>query len=274
MKKILLIVTIFTSLNCVNAQVVSLLTENFNAGFPATWMRVNNDGLTPQAIVSFVDNAWVAYEDIDSTGTGDSVAVATSYYSPAGTANDWMISPAIALEHHGNFLRWEVQSQDASYPDGYDVMISYYPVVDSFYVDTVFAVDAEYADWTTRTVSLDDFVNQTIYIAFRAKSTNKFLLLIDNIQVYADTTISVSEVAVEETKLQAFPNPATDFVNVYAQKNIAKAVLYDMAGKETITVQPHSSKFQVSMQGINAGVYILYVYCTDGTTGRVKIIRQ
>src|SRR5688572_10583990 len=88
------------------AQVINLLTENFNNGFPASWTRINLDGLVPHASVSFVNNAWVAYEDVDSTGVGDSVAVATSYYSPAGTANDWMISPPIPLKNHGNILSW------------------------------------------------------------------------------------------------------------------------------------------------------------------------
>ncbi|HYG49689.1 MAG TPA: choice-of-anchor J domain-containing protein [Flavobacteriales bacterium] len=274
MKRILLVGTFIASLNCVNAQIVSLLNENFNAGFPPTWIRINNDGLTPQAIVSFVNNAWVAYEDIDSTGIGDSVAVATSYYSPAGTADDWMISPAITLEGHGNFIQWDVKSQDPSYPDGYDVMVSYYPAIDSFYVDTVFSVDAEYPDWTVRTVSLDSFANQTIYVAFRAKSTNKFLLLVDNIWVYADTTVSVPEYAMAETTLQAFPNPANEFVTVSAQRPVVKAIMYDMAGKKMTTLQPGGLTFRIPLQGVNPGVYILYVYCADGTQGRVKIIRS
>jgi hypothetical protein len=274
MNKRLLFTALFISLNCVNAQVVTLLAENFNAGFPATWTRINNDGLTPQAIVSFVNNAWVAYEDVDSTGIGDSVAVATSYYNPAGTADDWMISPPITLEHHGNFIKWDVKSVDPSYPDGYDVMISHYPALDSFYVDTVFSVDFEYPTWTTRSYSLDNFVNQTIYVAFRAKSTNEFLLLIDNINVYADTTVSVPEIAMGEIRLQAFPNPATDFVTVYSGKNISKAALFDMAGKEITTIQPNTSCFPVSLQGINPGIYILNVYSTDGLRGRIKIIRS
>src|SRR5687768_8709895 len=118
------LVSFVITANSVNAQIVTFMSENFNSGFPASWTRINNDGLIPDAAVSFVNNAWVAYEDIDSTGIGDSVMVATSYYSPAGTADDWLITPAITLLHHGNFLNWEARSQDPSYPDGYDVMIS------------------------------------------------------------------------------------------------------------------------------------------------------
>lgn len=272
--KIILIAFIAIA-NCVNAQIVTFINENFNAGFPATWSRINNDGLIPAAAVSFVNDAWVSYEDIDSTGVGDSVAVATSYYSPAGTADDWMITPAITLKGHGNMLKWQVKSQDPSFPDGYDVLISNtLPVMDSFYVNTpLYTVDYELPNWTNRSASLDSFVNQTVFIAFRAKTTNSFLLLIDNINIYADTLVSVHEKPAIATNITAYPNPTNDFVNVNSSKQINKAILMDMSGKVIATNNPISNKFQMQMSALNPGIYILFVICSDGTQSQLKIIR-
>jgi Secretion system C-terminal sorting domain/Cleaved Adhesin Domain len=272
----LIILSFFITLNSVNAQVVTLLNEDFNSGFPMTWTRINNDGLTPQALVSFVDNAWVSYEDIDSTGSGDSCMVATSYYSPAGTANDWLITPAITLKSNGNILHWQARSQDPSYPDGYDVLISNtLPVMDSFYVNPVlFAVDFEAPYWFDQSVSLDSFADQTVYLAFRAKSTDQFLLLIDNVVVDADTLLSVNENENAYNFLNVFPNPANDFINVRAAKQIEQIMLMDVSGKVILSSNPFTDQLQVSLTGIKPGIYILYVRGTDGSQSQVKVIRS
>ena len=273
-KKYVLLICLVIS-NYVNAQIVSLLNENFNNGVPAGWTRINNDGLVPNALVSFVTNSWVSYDDIDSLGIGDSVMVATSYYSPAGTADDWLISPPITLKGNGNFLNWQVRSQDPSYPDGYDVLISTtLPVIDSFYVDTaLYSVDYEFPYWTDRSVSLDSFVNQTVYIAFRAKSNDQFLLLIDNVYMYADTLVSVQENKFEKNIVQAFPNPATDFINVRSEKNIESAMLVDFSGQVILNLSPRTKSFQFSVLNIPEGFYVLCLRHADGTQSQIKIIR-
>jgi hypothetical protein len=273
--KLTFISILFTA-NCVNSQVVTLLNENFNTGFPISWTRINNDGLMPQALVSFVDNAWVAYDDIDSVGTGDSCMVATSYYSPSGTADDWLITPAITLKNNGNILHWQVRSQDPSFPDGYDVMISNsLPLMDSFYVDTVlFAIDFESPTWIDRTVSLDDYANQTVYLAFRAKSTNEFLLLLDNIVVDADTLLSITEANNNSFKINVYPNPATEFINISSAKQIENIILFDVSGKIVINTKVNSNQTQISLNAVNPGVYILYINGIDGTQTQVKIIRS
>jgi len=258
------------------AQVVNLLTENFNGGFPAGWTRINADGLTPQASVSFVNNAWVAYEDVDSTGMGDSVAIATSYYTPAGTANDWMISPPVLLKGHGNLLNWQAKSQDPSYPDGYDVYVTNtVPVMDSFKVDgrRFFQTDFELPDWTDRQVNLDTFASQTVYFAFRAKSEDQFLLMIDNIRLYADTTLSVNEQPSTE-KISVYPNPATDVVNVSGTSVIQHLALIDLSGKVLAHYTPMSNRYTVPLQMLDKGVYILQVVDVKGHNRQVKVVKQ
>lgn len=272
----LFVFSILTVTSCVNAQVVNLLTENFNSGFPVSWTRINQDGLTPHPSVSFVNDAWVAYEDVDSTGTGDSVAVATSYYSPAGIANDWMISPAIVLKNHGNFLSWQVKSQDPSYPDGYDVYVTNTaPVTDSFKVEgrRFFQTDYELPDWTDRQVSLDTFAGQTVYIAFRAKSDDQFLLLVDNIRVYADTTLSVNENQDNET-IAAWPNPANEVVNVSGTSVIQHLALIDLSGKVLARYTPMSNRFTVPLQAVDKGLYLLQVMDVKGRHRQIKVMKQ
>src|ERR1041385_5968778 len=57
--------------------------------FPAGMLKRNVDNGTPAGAVSYVNEAWERREDF-SFNVSDSCAFSTSWYSPAGTANDWM----------------------------------------------------------------------------------------------------------------------------------------------------------------------------------------
>ena len=58
----------------------TVLSENFNNGFPSGWQLIDDDQGTPynNNSVNFITDAFVMTEDYDSLGTGDSILVATS----------------------------------------------------------------------------------------------------------------------------------------------------------------------------------------------------
>lgn len=106
------------------ASAQTIFSENFNGNNPlANWTLFDQDGLTPAANVNYVTDAWVIREDFDTTGVNDNVAVSTSWYSPAGTANDYLVSPAITVTTD-NYLFYDVKAQDPQFPDGYELLVS------------------------------------------------------------------------------------------------------------------------------------------------------
>ncbi len=180
MKKIsFLLFLIVLGIQSVNSQVV--FSESFTSGMPSNFVLVNNDGKTPASSVSYVNNAWVVRNE--STSNSNKVAVSTSWYNPAGASDDWMITPQITVGNN-NMLKWRARALDSSYPDGYQVLLS--PTGDtalsSFNV-TLFSTNAENSQWTTRGVSLVPYNGQTVRIAFRNNSNDKFLLQVDDIEV-------------------------------------------------------------------------------------------
>lgn len=158
----------------------------------------NLDGRTPAANVSFVDSAWVRDNDLDDPT--DTVAVSTSWYDPAGAANDWMISPMIHIDSQ-SILSWEAKAQDADFPDGYEVRISTTDTaIASFLANfALFNINAENPDWTTRKVDLASkgYANQDIYIAFRNVSIDMFLLKIDDIVVRNPYAIDAKAISLQ-----------------------------------------------------------------------------
>ena len=81
--------------------------EDFQSGIPVDFTIVDNDGLTPDASVAEYTDAWIHLVDPDDTAQTDSVMGSTSYFSPTGQADRWMITPAITLGSFGNTLFWE-----------------------------------------------------------------------------------------------------------------------------------------------------------------------
>ncbi len=162
-----------------NAQV--LFEEDFESGIPNTFNLIDVDGAAANANVAEFQGAFVG----DILG-GQNCAVSTSWLNPVGITDDWMVTPAINITDGVVFLTFSALAPDPAYPDGVEVYVSTTGQdVADFSGQPLYNSTAtgEADQWTTRSVDLSSFVNQTIYIAFRNNSNDDFLLGIDNIKV-------------------------------------------------------------------------------------------
>lgn len=190
MKKLLLLAAIIGFSVNGNSQVV--FSENWDGVGPgmAGWTRYNVDGLTPNTNVSYVNNSWVsnAYE------FDNNVALSTSWYTPAGTSNDWLVSPSITLPAGTNTLYWDGLAYDPSYPDSYKVYISTTGNAVANFTTVLLDVDPEDSTGFVRqSVDLTPYAGQTIYIAFQNYSSDMYLLALDNIAVINNDTCFAPE---------------------------------------------------------------------------------
>lgn len=160
----------------------TILSEDFTNGFPSTFSVIDNDGNTPHSSVASVcQGAW----NNVTFNTGNKSAVSTSYYSPAGTADDWMISSQISIPSTGAtpYLVWKGRAYSASYPDGYEVKISTSTNSMSDFTTTIFSTTGENTAWTARYYDLSSYAGQNIYVAWRNNSNDMWFLFIDDILV-------------------------------------------------------------------------------------------
>ncbi|MCB0539047.1 MAG: choice-of-anchor J domain-containing protein, partial [Bacteroidetes bacterium] len=223
-----------------NAQTI-LFSEDFASGIPGTWTLINNDGLTPNSNVAQFTNAWIGAADFDNTT--DTVAMSTSWYTPAGTADDWLITPAINLTTN-NTLSWEAEAQDVDYPDGYEVRISTTtPTIAGFNANPpLFSIGAESGGtWTQRSVDLQaaGYSNQTVYIAWRNNSNDMFVLMVDDIAVTtpANSDLAISDVTTSG-ELQNTVFSSDDFIIVdYSKRtNFTADVTIENTGTDPVSV--------------------------------------
>lgn len=170
---------------CAWPQGAVVFADDFETGdFSMGWTVQDVDGLVPDDSVNVVTDAWVPLEVYEM---GSFEAVSTSYYSPVGMSDDWLISPQIMLGANSR-LYWVSGSVDAMYPDTLEVRVSTATnAVDDFLIDMpVFIADPESADAPVfHYVDLAPlgYMDQPVYIAFRNYTFDGLLLTVDDVFV-------------------------------------------------------------------------------------------
>lgn len=170
-----------------NAQ--TYLECDFSNGIPSDFTLIDNDGNTPsadmQALGFETGKAWIS---LTPNNEKDLAACSTSYYTPGGQSDDWMITPQITVSDDNVVLRWRAKASDRRYRDGYAVYVSESgsTSIDGFDKNSpLFSVAEEESSWTTRSVSLDQYKGKTITIAFVNNSNDKSRLYVDDLFIGA-----------------------------------------------------------------------------------------
>jgi hypothetical protein len=261
MKKLLLTISVaLLSGWTLNAQVI--YSEDFDgiggptAGGAGTYafapgmLLRNVDNLTPATNVAYVNEGWERREDFNFN-VADSCAFSTSWYTPAGAANDWMWTPLVGVVPANTILTWNAVAYDPAYPDGYEVRImtaAQGPPTGGTGVignqitssTVVFSTAAEASAWTAHSVSLAAYAGQSIYIGFRNNAVDKFLLCVDDITVsvnvnidaqllFADTATEYTLIPMAQTAPLNFNgtirnNGINSLANVSAHVNVYQGV--------------------------------------------------
>ncbi|MBL7829507.1 MAG: choice-of-anchor J domain-containing protein [Saprospiraceae bacterium] len=177
-----LFMVMFIGLNLAEAQTIYYY-QDFSMGMPASYKTYDVDNLTPN-ITAFATKGkgWVVYQGR---------AASTSWYTTAGTANDWMVTESIQVPAAVNpdnrvQLVWSEQTSSASYPDGYKVYVSEKgQAVADFTTELLTVTPAQAAAFaatgTLRAVDLTAYAGKTVYFAFRNNTFDGEALFIDDI---------------------------------------------------------------------------------------------
>lgn len=266
-----------------------IFSEDFQGEvLPAGWVLVNVDGLTPNANVAIYTDAWIVREDNDAAGNW--TASSTSWYTPVGQSDDWIITPAISILSNST-LSWRAQAPDSVYPDGYEVYVSTttQDVAGCTLDPAVFTIAAEEAVFTAREVNLAaaGYTNDDVFICYRNNSNDQFVLHVDDItvievsavnDVVLDAVAAVPEYTQVPDKLLGYDIPlSVDFSNpaLGGQSNITveAEILLDGMSLTTISqvyagplVSGASDSFDLASYTVTAnGVYdVVYTLTLDG----------
>lgn len=166
----------------------SVFFEGFSSGIPGGWTILDLDNNDPQANLQLA-KGWQAHEDYQDPDNNDLV-VSPSWYDPVGQSDDWLITPQITLGTN-SCLSWVGYSQDRFFPEAYEVRISTTTADTAgfFALPLLDSIGQEGGDFDYRAVDLSAYDGQSVYLAFRQVSDDKFVLALDNIFVAEGNTL-------------------------------------------------------------------------------------
>lgn len=167
-----------------NAQIFNAGFENNNGTPLSSFTTINADGNQVASwapVQEFNTEAWIQFYD----GYDSKIAFSTSSYDPAGTSNDWLITPSITLPADGNpTLYWKAKSYDFEFTDSYSIKVSETDNQASSFTTTLLTVDGEQAyDFNARNLDLSAYKGKTIHLAFVNNTTDGYFLALDDLYI-------------------------------------------------------------------------------------------
>ena len=200
-------------------------------GLPTGWTQYNGDAFTPYTsfAAAFGTNAWITREVTLASGAKDTIAVSTSYYTPVGVANDWLISPSFTPVA-GSFLLFDALAADGNYPDGFMVKVSTTGgAYTNFTTAPVLTVPSESATgWVTHAINLSAYVGMPINIAIINNSNDMYLLYLNNIRA---TTLPANDLSL----VASTPSAASYKSYATVGGNVSVQGLVKNLGASTVT---------------------------------------
>lgn len=206
---------------------------------PAGWLSVNVDQ-APTYYTDFTTNAWLRSNSA-AGGTASIRSTSWNTNSPISSSDDWVWTPAISLPNTtGLFLEWEAAATDVDYRDGYEVriMVGTAPNGSAGNIGNMIAnstvlysIGSENASYTSRSVDISLYANNTVYIGFRNNSYDKNMLEIDNIKVVEKEQFDIAASSLSFGEYSIVPvNQIQPFTISGGVKNVGLNTLTNIAG--------------------------------------------
>ncbi|MFN0202417.1 MAG: choice-of-anchor J domain-containing protein [Bacteroidia bacterium] len=163
--------------------------DNLQLGqVPQDWTVLDLDSNTVNANISMLNGQpWIlpGWHRILDFKDSTNVAMATpSWYASADSSDDWLITKKISIGNN-TCLSWYAYSQDAFYPEKYEVRVSETTADTAAFMDStdlVASIASEGYFENYRSVNLSKYKNKDVYVAFRQTSRDKFILVLDDVR--------------------------------------------------------------------------------------------
>ncbi len=189
MKKITLLLFLFISF-----QVFSQFTEGFESGIPADWSIINGGDANTW-------NAGTVAAGTAHTGT----KVARIFYDDVLAHNDYLIMKQFLVTANlSNRLSLWARQLDNAFPEPFDILVSTTGNNEADFTNVVVSQVSLTTNWQNFSYSLNSYVGQIIYIAFRSTTTAQYHLYLDDISIDA-IPLSLPSCAQNQISI---PNPS------------------------------------------------------------------
>ncbi|TDX86001.1 T9SS type A sorting domain-containing protein [Epilithonimonas xixisoli] len=126
----------------------------------------------------------------------------------------------------------------------------------------------ENTTWKEITLALPN-KSATYYIAFEGTSNWARGINLDDISIYNDATMAVSDI--NKVNISVYPNPFTDVLNISDVKGVKSVSVNDISGREVKSLAPSA---ELNLSSLKAGLYIVNLKMEDGSVKTFKAIKK
>lgn len=234
--------------------------ESFETNGLGCWTTIDADG-------DGYDWAYFSPSDASCAHTGSVSIRSTSYQDGYGLNPDnWIISPKFHLPSLSAQISWWERAHSSSWThEHYGLYISTTGTNPENFILLWEGEPQSGASWNQRTMLLNPYCGQEVYIAFRHFDTyNQFALLLDDIVV--DGTVGVEEH--ENVQVSVWPNPTTGLVNISSTEPVKTVEVYNVQGALVKTLSGEST---LDLRNQPVGVYMVRV-TTESTTSVQRVV--
>ncbi len=96
---------------------------------------------------------------------------------------------------------------------------------------------------------------------------------LDALQVIDDTFATLSVLDNDLNTITVFPNPVREALYISSHETVIGAQIYDLLGRQVFTTENANGLTEISLSGINEGLYLLSLQRANGTVQTQKIIK-
>lgn len=256
-------------------------TDMANFGF----VNESIDGLSPNNPVC---NEFCYYYATDLVEYGmpwdvDSAfyMTATSWFNPAGQADNWFAFGPITIPATGAIVQWYIRC-NPGYRDGYEVSVSgtgmsnYTDFSGGIYSRTdAYPSPTEATDTIWQLVSAavpSQFAGQQAYVGFHHNANDMDVLWLDEITVIEANNVGISETAKPE--LNIYPNPASNMLNLNSNETIDQIRIMNVIGQDVLVSTPRANKAVLDISSLENGVYFVSVEAGNQKTVKKLTVKR
>jgi hypothetical protein len=187
--------------------------------------------------------------------------------------NDPCLFGTLQLRTNGTFMRFldteapTVPANLAAAVDQMDVVLTWDASTDNIVVHQYIIrqgaspIDTILAKQTDNTYTVPDLAVGDY--EFRVRAVDVYGQASGWTDAVAATVTSVDENAI--AKLKLYPNPANNVINISSVELIESVTITDIIGQEVMKVDINSTNTQLSVEGLNSGVYFITVKFSEGS---------
>jgi hypothetical protein len=262
--KFLLFITLSFSVLQLNGQSI-LLSEDFNSGaIPEDFTTYDLDGSALDPVLYQWMPSYASFVGVNYMGS--IFAGSPSLFTSPGTADKWMVTPAISLSDNADIktLQFDAARGDALSLDGIEVYISSgstpadFLASEALYSSTGTGEPFLGQGMITRIIDITAYSGQTIYVGFRNNNYNQVVIGIDNIEVAEQSGTNNVDESIAKNSINIYPNPAKDVLNIDGDYLLLE--IYDSLGKLALSATKNE---KVNVSRLTAGVYSLKIKTKD-----------